>query len=103
MAEGQPKGRPPDVPRDTSPAMAARARAIVMAKSPAERLAMGASMSMGARAMAMAGARAQLGPQASDEAVRRLVFLRFYGRELGRERTEAIFDAMEIRRSARRA
>ena len=89
--------------RDTPDAVAARVRAIVMAKTPAERLAMGASMSMGARAVAAAGARAQLGPDASDEAVRRLVFLRFYGRELGMQRAEAIFDAMEVRRSARAA
>jgi hypothetical protein len=87
--------------KDTHPDMEKRARAILLAKTPEERLRMASAMSMGARALAYAGARAQLGPDASDADVRRLVFLRFYGRELGKERAAAIFDAIEARRAAR--
>ncbi len=88
-------------PRDTTVDAAARARAIVMAKSPEERLAMWSRMSVGARALATAGARMTLGDDATDHDVRRLVFLRFYGRELGEPRALAIFDAIEARRAHR--
>ena len=86
--------------KDTHPDIERRTRAILLAKTPEERLRMASAMSVGARAMAHAGVRAQLGPDASDREVRRLVFVRFYGRELGKARAEAIFDAIEAKRAA---
>ena len=88
-------------PSDTRPEIAARVRQILMAKSAAQRLAMGAAMSMGARALVAAGIRAGRGPDATEVAVRRGVFLRFYGGELGPERAGAIFDAIERKGAAR--
>ena len=85
---------------DTSADVKARVRANLLARSPAERAAMASRMSVGARQIAAAGARAELGPDASERDVRRMVFLRFYGRELGHERAGAIFDAIEARRAA---
>jgi len=58
-------------------------------------------MSVGARRLAEAGVRMVLGPDASELEVRREVFLRFYDRELGRERALAIFEAIEANRAAR--
>lgn len=58
-------------------------------------------MAVGARALATTGARLTLGPGADERQVRRLVLLRFYGRELGEERAAAIFDAIEARRTSR--
>lgn len=72
-----------------------------MSRSPAERLAMASRMSTGARALATSGEGMALGPDASGRDVRRLVFLRFYGRELGETRALAIFEAIEARRAAR--
>jgi len=71
-----------------------------MARTPAERLAMASEMSVAARYLAEAGVRAELGPEATESEVRRAVFVRFYGRELGRERAERVVDAIEARRRA---
>ena len=87
-------------PRDTSPEAADRVRQIVMSRTP-ERLRMWSRMSVGARQLAEAGVRMSLGPDASEFEVRREVFLRFCGRELGRECALTIFDAIEARRAAR--
>jgi hypothetical protein len=88
-------------PRDTSQEAAARVRQIVMSRTAEERLRMWSRMSVGARRLVEAGVRMALGPDASESDVRREVFLRFYGRELGRERALTIFDAMETKRAAR--
>ena len=80
---------------DTSPEMAARARAIVMARTPSERAAMASEMSVSARALVAVGVRMELGPDASELDVRRAVFVRFYGGELGAGRAAALFDAVE--------
>jgi hypothetical protein len=88
-------------PRDTSPEAAERVRLILMSRTAEERLRMWSRMSVGARQLAEAGVRMALGPDASDRDVKREVFLRFYGRELGRERALAIFDAIETKRGAR--
>jgi hypothetical protein len=85
---------------DTHPDARVRARALLMARTPAERMAMASEMSVAAREIAAAGVRAELGPRASDRDVRRGVFLRFYARDLGRLEAERIFDAIEARRGA---
>ena len=86
---------------DTTPDVKTRVRAILLAKSAAERAAMASRMSVAARRAAEVGVRADLGPLASDEDVRRAVFLRFYGRELGNARANAIVDAIERRERSR--
>lgn len=88
--------------RDTTPEIARRVRAIVMSRTPEERLVMWSRMSVGARQLVEAGARMALGADATDRDVRRLAFLRFYGRELGEDRARALFDAMEARRAGAR-
>lgn len=64
---------------------------------------MASRMSVAARQIAEAGVRAELGPAPSDSLVRRAVFLRFYGRELGDARANAIVDAIERRERTRAA
>lgn len=86
---------------DTRPEVRRRVRELFMARTPAERLAMASEMSVAARRLAEAGVRAELGARATDAEVFRAVFLRFYARELGRERANAIVDAIEARRAAR--
>jgi len=56
-------------------------------------------MSVAARRLAEAGVRAELGRNATDAEVFRAVFLRFYERELGRERALRIVEAIEARRA----
>lgn len=86
---------------DTDPDARARQRAILLARSPAERLAMAGRMAVGARALIEAGVRAELGAAATEADVRRAVFLRFYARNLGRDRAAQIANAIEARRRAR--
>ena len=71
---------------DTTPEVMQRYRAMLLARSPEERLKMGCSMSATARALVRASMLAQ-DPQASPAALRRALFLRFYGHEFeGAER-----------------
>ena len=66
---------------DTPPSAAARVRELLMLKSGAERLAMGCAMFDDAKALALAGLRAQL-PGADDDECRRRLLLRLYGGDL---------------------
>ena len=65
---------------DTSPEMAARYRAMLLARSPEERVRMADSMFSSARRLVVASIRAA-DPSASPAAIRRGLFLRFYGHE----------------------
>ena len=65
---------------DTPPEVMRRYRAMLLARSPEERLKMGCSMSATARALVRASVLAQ-DPHASSAALRRALFLRFYGHE----------------------
>jgi len=66
-----------------------RYRALLLARSPEERLKMGCSMSATARALVRASVLAR-DPQASPAAVRRALFLRFYGHEFDEAERERI-------------
>ncbi len=84
---------------DTSPDMAARERAIVMALTPSARAAKGrVRCRVSARALVAVGVRMELDPDASNLDVRRAVFVRFQGGVLGADRVAELFDAVERRR-----
>lgn len=85
---------------DTSAAARERQRENLMSRTPEERARMASRMSMAARRLVESSVRAALGPDAGEREVRRGVFLRFYGRDLGLERAVAMCDAMERRRDA---
>ena len=74
---------------DTRPEMAERYRQMLLARSGEERLKMGSSMSATARALVRASVLAR-DPQASQVAIRRELFLRFYGHEFDAEARERI-------------
>jgi hypothetical protein len=83
-----------------------RYRALLLARSPEERLKMGCSMGATARALVRASVLAR-DPQASPAAVRRALFLRFYGDEYEPAERERIMewlgrDEPESDRSPRR-
>ena len=65
---------------DTPPEVMQRYRAMLLGRSPEERLKMGCSMGATARILVRASVLAQ-DPHASPAAVRRALFLRFYGHE----------------------
>lgn len=65
---------------DTTPAIAQRYRTLLLARSGEERLKMGCSMHATAQALVLAAVR-ERHPQASPAAVRRELFLRFYGQD----------------------
>jgi hypothetical protein len=79
---------------DTPPDVARRYRAMLLARSPEERLKMGCSMSATARALARASVLAR-DPQASPAALRRALFLRFYGHELDEAQRDKILAALQ--------
>ena len=79
---------------DTSPEMDARYRAMLMQRSGEERLMMGCAMRETARALVEASILEQ-DPQATPEAVRKGLFLRFYGHEFDAESRAKIFAAIE--------
>ena len=79
---------------DTPPEVMQRYRAMLLARSPEARLKMGCSMSATARALARASVLAQ-DPQASPAAVRRALFLRFYGHEFDAPEREWILALLE--------
>lgn len=74
---------------DTPPEVMRRYRAMLLARTPEERLKMGCSMGATARALVRASMLAQ-DPLASPAAVRRAVFLRFYGHEFEAAERERI-------------
>jgi hypothetical protein len=80
--------------KDTLPEMEARYRDMLMQLSGEERLKMGCAMRETARALVDASIREQ-DPQATPEAVRKGVFLRFYGHEFDVESRAKILAAIE--------
>ena len=74
---------------DTPPEVMQRYRAMLLARSPEERLKMGCSMGATARALVRAWVLAR-DPHASPAAVRRALFLRFYGHEFETAERERI-------------
>jgi hypothetical protein len=77
---------------DTPPEVMERYRAMLLARPPEDRLKMGCSMGASARALVRASVLAR-DPHASPAALRRAIFLRYYGDE---------FDAAERERILRR-
>ena len=89
---------------DTRPEIAERYRRMLLSRSGAERLKMGSSMHATAVALVRASVLAR-DPQASPGAVRRELFLRFYGHEFdaeGRGRIAARLAGVEGAPAARR-
>jgi hypothetical protein len=80
--------------KDTPPEMDARYRAMLMQRSGEERLTMGCAMRETARALVEASILEQ-NPQATPEAVRKGLFLRFYGHEFDAESRTKILAAIE--------
>ena len=80
--------------KDTAPEMDARYRAMLMQRSGEERLMMGCAMRETARGLVEASIREQ-DPQATPEAVRKGLFLRFYGHEFDAESRAKIIAAIE--------
>ena len=80
--------------KDTAPEMDGRYRAMLMQRSGEERLMMGCAMRETARALVEASIREQ-DPQATPEAVRKGLFLRFYGHEFDADSRTKIFAAIE--------
>ncbi len=74
---------------DTSPEMEARYHAMLLARSPEERLRMAGSMYSAARRLAVASIVA-VDPPTSPGAIRRALFLRFYGHEFDAATRERI-------------
>lgn len=79
---------------DTSPDIAARYRAMLMERTGEERLIMGCAMRDTARAIVEASILAA-DPQATPQAVRKGLFLRFYGHEFDARVREKILAAIE--------
>jgi len=74
---------------DTSPAIARKYREMLLQRSGAERVRMGGSMLATARALVVASIRARE-PSVSPAALRRALFLRFYGGDFSPEERERI-------------
>lgn len=74
---------------DTPPEVMARYRAMLLARSPEDRLKMGCSMDATARALVRASVLAQ-DPHVSPPALRCALFLRFYGGEFEAPERERI-------------
>ena len=86
---------------DTPPEVMQRYRAMLLARSPEERLKMGCSMGATARALVRASVLAR-DPHASPAAVRRALFLRFYGHEFDAAARERIMASLEWNATAPR-
>lgn len=80
--------------KDTPPEVDARYRAMLMQRSGEERLQMGCAMRETARALVEASIL-EHDPQATPEAVRKGLFLRFYGQEFDADSREKILAAIE--------
>jgi hypothetical protein len=74
---------------DTSPEIESRYRAMLLARSSEERLLMAGSMYASARALVVASILAS-DPSATPAALRRAVFLRFYGHEFDADTRDRI-------------
>ncbi len=79
---------------DTRPAVARTYRDLLLRRSGEDRLKMGCSMHATAQSLARASVLAG-DPLVSPAAVRRALFLRFYGREFGAETRQKILAALE--------
>lgn len=79
---------------DTPPAIERRYRSLLLARSGEERLKMGCSMHAAAQALVRASVLVQ-NPGASTGAVRRALFLRFYGQDFGPSDQHKILQALE--------
>ncbi len=79
---------------DTSPDLDARYRALLMQRSGEERLIMGCAMRDTARALVEASLREQ-DPHATDQTIRRGLFLRFYGDDFDAKSRAKILAAIE--------
>jgi hypothetical protein len=75
--------------RDTSPEMEQKYREMLLERSGEERLKMGCSMYATARALVVASVLAA-DPAASPAAVRRAIFLRFYGHDFDARARERV-------------
>ena len=80
--------------RDTPTEMDARYRTMLMLRSGEERLAMGCAMRETARALVEASILKQ-NPEATPEAIRKGLFLRFYGHEFDADSRDKILAAIE--------
>jgi len=80
--------------KDTPPEMEARYRTMLMQRSGEERFMMGCAMRETARAFIEASILTE-DPQASPVAVRKGLFLRFYGHEFHADSREKILAAIE--------
>jgi hypothetical protein len=80
---------------DTPPEVMQRYRAMLLARSPGDRLRMGCSMSATARALVRASVLAQ-DAQASPVALRQAIFLRFYGHEFVPAARERILRRLSV-------
>lgn len=80
--------------KDTSSEMDQRYRAMLMQRTGEERLIMGCAMRDTARAFMEASLKED-DPQATVEAIRKGLFLRFYGHEFEAERRAKILAAIE--------
>ena len=81
---------------DTPPEVMARYRAMLLARSSEDRLKMGCSMDATVRALVRASVLAQ-DPHASPAALRRALFLRFYGGEFEAAEQERILARLGCR------
>ena len=80
--------------KDTSDAMKQKYRDMLLKRSGEERLKMGCSMHAMARALVRASAL-QADPSASPATLRKILFLRFYGRDFDSARRKRILRALE--------
>ena len=88
-----------DWARDTPPEVEARYRAMLLARSGEERMKMGDSMYATARALVVASIL-ERDPSATPGALRRALFLRFYGHEFDAATRERILAALDAESGA---
>jgi len=80
--------------KDTSIAMEARYREMLLKRSGEERIKMGCSMHSMARALVLASAR-RADPSASPFDLKKILFLRFYGQDFDSATRKKILRALE--------
>ena len=78
---------------DTSPAIQRRYREMLLQRSGEERLKMGCSMHATAQTLVLASVF-EVRPNATSSELRQALFLRFYGKDFGREATAKILLAL---------
>ena len=83
---------------DTSPEMEARYQAMLLARTPEERLRMAGSMYSAARRLVVAAILAAH-PSASPAAIRCALFLRFYGHEFDEAERERVASWLQRHRT----